>query len=97
MHYWGDLDTHGFAILDQLRSHFPHVDSLLMDRVTLLKYQCFWGEEPTPIQRDLPRLTPAESALYDDLRFDRLQSKLRLEQERVGFAWLEATLANLGS
>lgn len=97
VHYWGDLDTHGFAILDQLRNHFPHVDSLLMDRATLLKYQCFWGEEPMPIQRDLPRLTPAESALYDDLRFDRLQSKLRLEQERVGFAWLEATLANLGS
>lgn len=23
MHYWGDIDTHGFAILDQLRSLFP--------------------------------------------------------------------------
>ncbi len=22
--YWGDIDTHGFAILDQLRGHFPH-------------------------------------------------------------------------
>ena len=96
VHYWGDLDTHGFAILDQLRSHFPHVDSMLMDRATLLKFQHFWGEESSPIQRDLPRLTPAESALYDDLRFDRLQPKLRLEQERVGFAWLEAALASLG-
>lgn len=36
IHYWGDIDTHGFAILDELRSHFPQVQSLLMDRATLL-------------------------------------------------------------
>ena len=23
LHYWGDIDTHGFAILDRLRAHFP--------------------------------------------------------------------------
>ncbi len=95
VYYWGDLDTHGFAILDQLRSHYPHVESLLMDRATLLKYQCFWGAEPTATQRDLPRLTAAESALYDDLRGQRIQSNLRLEQERIGFAWLETALATL--
>lgn len=32
IHYWGDIDTHGFAMLDQLRSYHPHVRSLLMDR-----------------------------------------------------------------
>lgn len=35
VHYWGDIDTHSFAILDQLRSHFDHVSSFLMDRATL--------------------------------------------------------------
>lgn len=30
IHYWGDIDTHGFAILDQLRSRFDHVQSFLM-------------------------------------------------------------------
>ena len=25
--YWGDIDTHGFAILDQLREHFPRIAS----------------------------------------------------------------------
>lgn len=95
VHYWGDLDTHGFAILDQLRSHFPHVESLLMDHATLLQFQCFWGAEPTPTQRDLPRLTPAESAVYDALRDHRLQTNLRLEQERIGFKWLEAALTDL--
>ena len=32
LHYWGDIDTHGFAILDALRSRFGNVESLLMDR-----------------------------------------------------------------
>jgi len=33
--YWGDIDTHGFHILDQLRARFPEVASLLMDEATL--------------------------------------------------------------
>lgn len=92
LHYWGDIDTHGFAILDQLRGHFPHAASLLMDRDTLLAHRALWGEEPQPIRHDLPRLTADESAVYDDLRFDRLQPGLRLEQERVGFGWVRERL-----
>jgi hypothetical protein len=26
--YWGDLDTHGFAILNRLRRRFPHARSI---------------------------------------------------------------------
>ncbi|RAX44306.1 hypothetical protein DQ354_15940 [Arthrobacter sp. AQ5-06] len=33
--YWGDLDTHGFRILDQLRAVHPHVVSVLMDESAL--------------------------------------------------------------
>lgn len=29
---------------------------------------------------------------YDDLRFDRFQPTLRMEQERVGFSWWSAQL-----
>ena len=36
---------------------------------------------------------PEEAAVYDDLRFDRHQPQLRLEQERVGFGWLCDRLA----
>ena len=43
--YWGDIDTHGFAILDQLRNQFSHVESLLMDRATLLEFKSQWGRE----------------------------------------------------
>jgi len=92
LHYWGDIDTHGFAILDQLRGYFPHAASFLMDRETLLTHRSHWGEEPEPARHDLSRLTPEEAAVYEDLRFDRLQPRLRLEQERVGFGWLNERL-----
>lgn len=97
LHYWGDIDTHGFAILDQLRGYFPAVKSFLMDRQTLLAHRLHWGEEPDPVRHDLARLTPEEAAVYDDLRFDRHQPRLRLEQERVGFGWLRDRLAGIPS
>lgn len=85
VHYWGDIDTHGFAILDQLRARLPHVRSLLMDRATLLAHRAHWTHESRPTNRYLPRLNADEAALYDDLRGDRLGKAVRLEQERVGF------------
>ena len=95
LHYWGDIDTHGFAILDQLRGQFPHAASMLMDMDTLLAHRAHWGAEPEPARHDLPLLTPAEAAVYDALRFDQLQPRLRLEQERVGFGCLRALLARM--
>ncbi len=97
IHYWGDIDTHGFAILNQLRGYFPHVASLLMDRVTLMEHQALWGIEPSPETGVLTRLTGDESALYDQLRRDELGSHLRLEQERIGFEWLVGELEKLYS
>jgi hypothetical protein len=95
LHYWGDIDTHGFAILDQLRSRLPHTQSFLMDRDTLMAHRSLWGSEATPLQRDLLRLSPEESALYDDLRDQRLSPSLRLEQEHIGYAWLIEKLRTL--
>lgn len=96
VHYWGDIDTHGFAILDRLRHHFPHVESLLMDRETFMAHEALWGEEEKPSTSDLPRLTDEERALYDDLRHDRIGNRLRLEQERIGFGFVEAALKRIG-
>ena len=68
-----------------------------MDRATLLAHRPQWTDEPTPTQRDLPRLNGAERALYDDLRWLRLQNTpLRLEQERIGFGWVERGVAGVG-
>ncbi len=94
IYYWGDIDTHGFAILDQLRSKFPSARSLLMDRATLLEHRIFWGKEDSATDRELTRLQPAESELYDELRYNRISPALRLEQERIAYAWIEAALVN---
>lgn len=93
IYYWGDIDSHGFAILDQLRCHFPKTQSLLMDRATLLEHKSFWDREETPTKRTLTRLRPDEARLYEDLCQDALAPALRLEQERIGYAWVEASLA----
>jgi len=95
IHYWGDIDTHGFAILDQLRSHFSHVDSFLMDRASLDAHESFWGREDKPQRCDLHRLTPEELSLYKDLRDNRIREGLRLEQEHLGFAWVQARIDRL--
>lgn len=85
LHYWGDLDTHGFAMLDRLREAFPDALSLLMDRNTLVANKALWGIEDAPHIAPLTRLTIAEAAVFDDLRFDRLGWGVRLEQERIPF------------
>jgi len=86
--YWGDLDTHGFAILDQLRALLPHVRSLLMDEATLLAHRAQWVTEERPNTRDLPRLSDAERLVYEGLRDQRWGERVRLEQERIGFGWV---------
>ena len=95
VYYWGDIDTHGFAILDQLRARLPQVRSILMDRATLLEFEAHWGVEEKPTQRELPRLDADERALYDELRDNRIRRNLRLEQERIGFGWVERVVADL--
>ncbi|MHB1015396.1 MAG: Wadjet anti-phage system protein JetD domain-containing protein [Desulfurivibrionaceae bacterium] len=95
IYYWGDIDTHGFAILDQLRALFPTAISFLMDRDTLLAHRLHWGNELLPEKKDLQRLNSEEYALYDDLRRNRLRDQLRLEQERIGFAWVARALDKL--
>lgn len=87
--YWGDIDTHGFAILDRLRAHLPEVRSLLMDHETLTEHRHLCVEEPAErrFTGDLARLSDPESALFEQLRDDHLGERLRLEQERIGYGW----------
>lgn len=95
VHYWGDIDTYGFHILDRLRARFPAARSFLMDRETLLEHPSLWVREGNPYRGELTRLTPAERLLYDDLRHNRLGEGVRLEQERVPFGWLVSTVGTL--
>lgn len=86
--YWGDIDTHGFAILNQLRVYFPRAVSLLMDRRTLLAHRALWGVEAQPETGNLSRLNAEEMVLYDQLRRNHWGERIRLEQERIGFDFL---------
>ncbi|MFZ3494666.1 Wadjet anti-phage system protein JetD domain-containing protein [Streptomyces sp. 5.8] len=90
--YWGDIDTHGFAILDQVRGRFPHTTSLLMDRATLLAHKSHWSQEKTQARDGLTNLTPEEAHLYQDLRTGTYRPHLRLEQERIAITTVREAL-----
>ena len=92
--YWGDIDTHGFAILNRLRHHLPHARSILMDRATLLGHRDHWGIEPSPTAAALDRLDRAESGLYADLLSNAYAPSVRLEQERISFSAVEKAVAD---
>jgi hypothetical protein len=84
--YWGDIDTHGFVILGRLRQLFPHVESMLTDSQTLLAHRSHWGTEPVLARDRANLLTADEESVYREL------AGVRLEQERISFAALEAAL-----
>ncbi|MBM1144511.1 hypothetical protein GN155_012065 [Alcanivorax sp. ZXX171] len=94
IYYWGDIDTHGFAILHRFRQAFPQARSLLMDRATLDAHRPVWGREDDArrFRGELRNLTEAEQALYETLSEDRLAPALRLEQEHIAQSWLRNAL-----
>lgn len=95
--YWGDIDTHGFAILDQFRSLFPHTKSFLMDRDTLLEHKSSWVREPKPFTGNLHHLQAEEAALYQELVSDGIQENIRLEQELVRYGRVESAVGSIVS
>lgn len=85
--YWGDIDTHGLAILSRLRAYLPQTRSLMMDESTLLAFKQLWGrEEAQHAALTLPNLTDAEQLLYRALREGEYR-QVRLEQERIAWDW----------
>ncbi|MBX9669682.1 MAG: TM0106 family RecB-like putative nuclease [Candidatus Obscuribacterales bacterium] len=94
--YWGDIDTHGFNILNSARKYLPHIRSILMDEATLLKHKEMWVSEASPHSGiDLQRLTELEHELYEKLRSNFWAPNVRLEQEKVGWKCLESILEEL--
>lgn len=95
--YWGDIDTHGFAILDRLRASMPHARSLLMDEETLHAHRPLWGTEELDkrFMGELTRLSVAEAQLFVALRDDHHGGRLRLEQERIGYTWVAEAIRSV--
>ena len=95
--YWGDLDTHGFAILNQLRTILPHCASFLMDYETLMLHKSLWVREPEQAKAELMYLSSDEKMVYEGLRDNLWGEQVRLEQERIGFSHVCRTLERLQS
>jgi hypothetical protein len=91
--YWGDIDTHGFAILNRARSVLPDLRSFLMDEHTLLRHRTLWSEEPSqhPAQV-LERLHVGEAEVYRGLKQHTWGPSVRLEQERIALDWAACEL-----
>lgn len=87
VYYWGDIDSHGFAIINRLRHSYPQAQSFLMDAETLHAHRDRWGAEPKPTNAHLAGLNAAEAQLYDELIAGTYGDRLRLEQERIDWSW----------
>lgn len=88
--YWGDLDSHGFAILNRLRARGVDATSALMDADTLFAHRDLWGIDPDPNVGVFEHLTPSERATLQSLS---AEGNIRLEQERIPWSY---ALARLG-
>jgi hypothetical protein len=88
--YWGDIDTHGFSILNQARRALPSIQSLLMDIETMNNHMHMLVEEPTALANPtFHHLTKEELELCQSLKGLSIFNNARLEQERI--AWRFAT------
>jgi len=88
--YWGDLDTHGFAILNRARTYLPELKSILMDEETLRSHYDLWVEEKAQHGAEtLPLLSDSEKAVYQAMKHNVWGQSIRLEQERIAWdvAW----------
>lgn len=80
--YWGDLDSHGFAILDRFRRNFPHTESILMARRTPKTHEKLTMAEPAPTFANLVHLTAEESGTPELLQSNPAGAR-RLQQESI--------------
>ncbi|AMO92423.1 hypothetical protein HMPREF3169_08225 [Corynebacterium sp. HMSC08C04] len=87
--YWGDLDAAGFAILNAVRAHFPHTTSLLMDTATVTEFQHLAVPDPGDGSAALTHLSTEEQRAY---RLLFTACRLRIEQERIPFAHVNAVI-----
>ena len=94
--YWGDIDTHGFFILNQARRIVPAIRSLMMDETTLLNHKHLWAREAEQSSDVvMEHLTASEADVYRGLREHRWSYMARLEQERIPWPYVLAALDDL--
>lgn len=97
VYYWGDIDTHGFHILSIARGFLPNLKSFLMTEQILREHEPLWVEEDSPFLSEIKNLTLEEQDLLYKLQTDYWGSKVRLEQERIRFKYLQEWMEQIHS
>ncbi|MGH3349247.1 MAG: Wadjet anti-phage system protein JetD domain-containing protein [Nocardioides sp.] len=87
--YWGDMDADGYAILDRFRAALPKVRSILMDYVSMNRYEDQGvsedkdGNPIRPCPTRLSGLEDAERDAYDRIATSGHADFRRIEQEKL--------------
>ncbi len=89
--YWGDLDEHGFEILNQFKTFFPKTRSILMEKSLLTQHKIYITEGKQSKAVQLPALDSNETEVFELIR----ESNIRLEQEKIPQDFVEGYLHNL--
>jgi len=97
IYYWGDIDTHGFVMLDLVRKFLPQTKSMLMSEDVLLYSRDLWVVENKQFSGNLSHLTEEEHRLFTSLQDNLWRENVRLEQERVPFNRVEEEIKNISS
>lgn len=87
--YWGDIDAHGFQILNQFRTYFPRTIALMMDKETLEKFR--WPDDkkgPKAVELELRSLSDEEKIFFQFLNSECI----RLEQEKIPQIYAESKI-----
>lgn len=89
--YWGDIDSWGFAILNDARRNCPGLESILMDKRTLDAHIERIVEEKTPYNGTSRLLAASEEAALKCL-MENKGYVARLEQERLSSDYISTQL-----
>lgn len=92
LYYWGDLDEKGFTLLQDMRTMYPHVISLMMDEAVVVYHRLEMDRQPKAYrQREMSGLTPDETRAYHMLA----ANQGRIEQERLKQAYMLDQISKL--
>lgn len=90
--YWGDLDEHGFIMLNSFRKNYGHANSIFMDKLTVEQNSDQMLKQPERYKTDqLDFLTDAEIEAFMLLK----QSNGRIEQETLNQEFMSKKLSEL--
>lgn len=83
IYYWGDMDEDGFEILNRARSVLPQIQSFLMEKDLLLRYQnqLVFDEGLRFELTKLQFLTPTEKEAFLSLHGQRLEQECISEED----------------